>query len=103
MVYAIPAGLALAACGWLTSWAAARFDAGTPPAWTRRPHAREIVSAVVLAAWVGACLLAGEAFLLFERGLETPEQFLIGAAIAASGALPALLAFLRRRGAGLPV
>ncbi len=92
MIYAIPAGLAVAAAAVLTSWVARRFDAATPPAWTLRRHAREWVSLVVLSAWVGSLLLAGQAFLLFETSKESPGHFAIGAGIALLGVVPALFA-----------
>jgi len=97
MIYAIPAGIAIAASGWLTSWVSARFDAAAPPAWTQRRYARELVSFGIMATWMAACLLAGEAFLLFEKGLESPELVALGAVIAATGAVPALLGATRAR------
>lgn len=105
MIYAIPAGLAVAGAAVLTSWVARRFDAATPPAWTKHRHAREWASLVVLSIWVGSLLLAGQAFLLLETGREPPTLFAIGAGIAALGGVPALLGMLhpkkpapRRRG-----
>lgn len=95
MVYAVPAGVAIAASAWLTSWVSARFDSATPPAWTQRRHARELVSAGILTIWMASCLLAGQAFLLLERGTESPELFALGAGIAATGGFPALLGVAR--------
>jgi hypothetical protein len=92
MIYAIPAGFAVAGAAVLTSWVARRFDAAAPPAWTLRRHAREWVSAVVLAAWIGSLLLAGQAFLLLQTGRESLGLFPAGAGIAALGVLPSLLA-----------
>lgn len=97
MVFAIPAGIALAASIWVTRWVSARFDAAEPPPWTRRRHAREIVSVVIMTSWMAACLLAGQAFLLFEKGVESPALFALGAGIAASGAVPSLLDLIRAR------
>ncbi len=94
MIYAIPAGIAVAGAAALTSWVGARFDASTPPAWTTRRHAREFASLVVLTVWVGSLLLAGQAFLLLETGRESPGLFAIGAGIAALGGVPALLGML---------
>ena len=97
MIYAIPAGIGVAGAALLTRWVAARFDAPTPPAWTTRRHARELVSAVVLSIWVVALLVAGEAFLLFDTGKESPSLFALGVGIAALGALPAMLDLVRRK------
>lgn len=94
MIFAIPAGVAVAGAAALTSWVAARFDAPTPPTWTTRRHAREFVSAVVLSVWIGSLLLAGQAFLLLETGKESVGLFAIGAGIAALGGIPALLGML---------
>ena len=94
MIYAIPAGLAVAGAAVLTSWVANRFDSATPPAWTTRPHAREWASLVVLTVWVASLLLAGQAFLLLETGREPPALFATGAGIAALGGVPALLGTL---------
>jgi hypothetical protein len=94
MIYAIPAGLAVAGAAFLTSWVSARFDSPTPPAWTSRRHARELASAVVLTVWIGSLLLAGQAFLLLETGKESAGLFAIGAGIAALGGVPALLGML---------
>ena len=105
MIYAIPAGLAVAGAAVLTSWVSSKFDAATPPAWVTRRYAREWASLVVLTTWVAALLLAGQAFLLLETGREPPTLFAIGAGIAALGGVPALLGMLhpkkpapRRRG-----
>jgi hypothetical protein len=92
MIYAIPAGLAVAGAAVFTSWVGRRFDAATPPAWTLRRHAREWVSFVVLAVWVGSLLLAGQAFLLLQTGRESLGLFAAGAAIAAVGVVPSLFA-----------
>lgn len=92
MIYAIPAGLAVAGAAVLTRWVASKFDAATPPAWTRHRHAREWTSLVVMTVWVASLLLAGQAFLLWETGKESPSLFATGAGIAALGVLPALLA-----------
>lgn len=92
MVYAIPAGIAVAAAAVLTSWVANRFDAPTPPPWTVRRHSREWTSLVVLGVWIAALLLAGQAYLLLETGKESPGLFAVGAGIAALGGVPALLA-----------
>ena len=97
MIYAIPAGIAVAAAAVLTKWVAARFDSQTPPAWTARRHARELASFVVLACWVGALLLAGQAFLLFETGKESGSLFAIGAGIGALGGIPALIGMLHAK------
>lgn len=94
MNFAIPAGIAVAAAAFLTSWVSSRFDADTPPAWTTRRHARQWISLVVISVWIGALLVAGEAFLLLETGKEPPALFVTGAAIAASGGVPALLGAL---------
>ena len=94
MIYAIPAGLAVAGAAVLTSWVASRFDSTTPPEWVTRRHAREWASLVVLSAWVVSLLLAGQAFLLMETGKESPGLFAIGAGIAALGGVPALLGML---------
>ena len=94
MIYAIPAGIAVAAAAVFTSWVANRFDSPTPPLWTTRRHAREWISFLVLGVWIGALLLAGQAFLLLETGKESPALFATGAAIAALGGLPALLGML---------
>ena len=94
MTFAIPAGIAVAGAAVLTSWVAACFDSPTPPAWTTRRHARELVSAVVLSIWMGSLLLAGQAFLLLETGKESPALFALGAGIAALGGVPALLGML---------
>jgi hypothetical protein len=94
MIYAIPAGIAVAGAAVLTSWVARRFDTAAPPAWTARRYAREWASLVVLTVWVGSLLLAGQAFLLLETGKESPALFAIGAGIAALGGVPALLGML---------
>jgi hypothetical protein len=94
MIYAIPAGIAVAGAAVLTSWVANRFDSPTPPAWTARAHAREWASLVVLTVWVASLLLAGQAFLLLETGKEPPALFATGAGIAALGGVPALLGLL---------
>jgi len=94
MIYAIPAGLAVAGAAVLTSWVASKFDAATPPAWATRRYAREWASLVVLSIWVAALLLAGQAFLLLETGKESPALFATGAGIAALGGVPALLGML---------
>jgi hypothetical protein len=97
MIYAIPAGIAVAGAALLTRWVAARFDAPTPPTWTTRRHARELASLVVLSLWVVALLIAGEAFLLFDTGKESPSLFALGVGIAALGALPSVLGAVVRK------
>jgi hypothetical protein len=94
MIYAIPAGLAVAGAGLLTSWAAKRFDAATPPAWTQRRHAREWVSWVIMTIWMGSLLLAGQAILLLETGRESALLFAVGSGLAVVGLIPALKAVL---------
>jgi hypothetical protein len=105
MIYAIPAGLAVAGAGLLTSWVARRFEAATPPAWTQRRHAREWVSWLVMTVWMASLLLAGQAALLLETGREAPLLFAIGTGFALLGVIPALKAVMppirsvgRRRG-----
>jgi|GEM_PF-1949242 len=105
MIYAIPAGLAIAGAAVLTRWVASKFDAAAPPAWTRRRHAREWASLAVMTVWIGSLLLAGQAFFLWETGKESPALFATGAGIAAIGVLPGLRGLLppkhplqRRRG-----
>jgi hypothetical protein len=97
MIYAIPAGIAVAGAALLTRWVAARFDAPAPPAWTTRRHARELVSVVVLTVWIVALLVAGEAFLLFDTGKESASLFALGVGIAALGALPAVVDVVLRK------
>lgn len=97
MIFAIPAGIAVAGAAVLTTWVASRFDAPAPPAWTMRRHARELASFVVLSFWISALLLAGQAFLLLETGKEPPALFVTGAVIAALGGVPALIGALRTR------
>lgn len=97
MVYAIPAGLSLAATALATTWVSRQFDAQPPAAWTTRRHMREIVSAVVMTAWMVALLLEGAAFQYLQTGLESLGEFAWGGAIAGLGTLPAILFYLRGR------
>ena len=87
----------MALAGFLTHTVARSFDATPPARWTERAHARELASFVVLALWVTALLMAGEAALRFEKGEESAWLLLIGAGLAALGGLPALMALVRRR------
>lgn len=97
MVHAIPAGISLAAVALATTWVSRQFDAEPPAAWTTRRHMREIVSVVVMTAWMVAFLLAGDAFQLLQQGLESLGDFAWGSAIAVLGALPAVLLFVQGR------
>jgi hypothetical protein len=92
MIIAIPAGIAMALSGLVTHTVARSFDGEPPARWTARRHAREYASFAVLTLWVTALLMAGEAVLRVENGQETLRLLLLGAGIAALGALPALLA-----------
>jgi hypothetical protein len=96
MIFAIPAGIAVAGAALITTWVSTRFDAAAPPAWTTRRHARELVSFAVITIWISALLLAGQAFLLLETGKEAPSLFVTGTVIAALGGVPALIGALRR-------
>ena len=97
MVHAIPAGLSLAATALATTWVSRQFDAAPPAAWTTRRHMREIVSLVVMTAWMAALLLEGAAFQFLQLGRESPGAFAWGAAIACLGALPAIFLYVRGR------
>ena len=97
MIIAIPAGIAMALAGLLTHTVARSFDATPPARWTERLHARELASFAVMTLWVIALLMAGEAALRFENGEESAWLLLVGAGLAASGGLPALIALGRRR------
>lgn len=97
MIYAVPAGLSLAATTLATTWVSRQFDARPPAAWTTRRHMREIVSAVVMIAWIAALLLEGAAFQYLQMGLESLGQFAWGGAIACLGALPAILLYVKGR------
>jgi hypothetical protein len=97
MVYAIPAGLLLAATALGTTWVSRQFDSAPPAAWTARRHMREIVSVVVMTAWMVAFLVAGAAFQHLQTGLESLGEFAWGWAIAGLGALPAIVLFVRGR------
>ncbi len=97
MVYAIPAGLSLAATALATTWISRQFDAQPPAAWTTRRHMREIVSAVVMTAWMVALLLEGAAFQHLQIGLESMSAFAWGCVIAGLGTLPAIVLYLQGR------
>ncbi len=94
---AIVAGLSLAATALATTWVSRQFDAQPPAAWTTRRHMREIVSTVVMTAWMVALLLEGAAIQYLQTGLESLGQFAWGGAIACLGALPAIFFYFKGR------
>ncbi len=99
MVHAIPAGIVLAATSLATTWVSRQFDQEPPAAWTTRLHMREIVSIVVMTAWMIALLLAGGVFQLEQQGLESLTDLAFGIAIAILGVLPAIFLYLQGQSA----
>ena len=97
MVHAIPAGIALAATSLTTTWVSRQFDRLPPVPWTTRRHMREIVSIVVMTAWMAALLIAGGVFQLEQMGLETVGDLAWGIAIAILGTVPAILLYVQGR------
>ncbi|MEZ5865391.1 MAG: hypothetical protein R3D25_15485 [Geminicoccaceae bacterium] len=85
----------LAATGLGTTWVSRQFDAAPPAAWTTRRHMREIVSFVVMTAWMVAFLVGGAAFQYLQLGREPLGEFAVGSVIACIGALPAILLYVR--------